>query len=227
MGDIAKQIQGCTVQTCPIENAYVEYQPTLAGNITYLAIFGVLIVAQLARGIYYRTWTFLGPMVCGIILEILGYVGRVQLHSNPFTFNAFLLYLICLTLGPAFLNASIYLCLGRLVIIYGEHMSRFKAKTYSIVFISSDIVSLVLQAVGGALTSTATTQTASNVGVDIMIAGLAFQVFSLVVFMLLCIDFASKVKRAGPLAREMKYAELRQTRPFRLFLWGRSTPHFP
>lgn len=81
----------CTIDTCPIEWANVEYIPNLAGNAAYLSIFAVLFVVQLYLGIRYRTWGFLTGMVVGVLLEIAGYVGRVLLHSDPFNFNYFLL----------------------------------------------------------------------------------------------------------------------------------------
>jgi hypothetical protein len=83
---------GCRLETCPISLGYVEYVPTLAGNTTYLALFAAVLVVQGALGIRFRSWTFLGGMAAGILLEIIGYVGRILLHSNPFNFQAFLLY---------------------------------------------------------------------------------------------------------------------------------------
>jgi hypothetical protein len=32
-------------------------------------------------------------MVCGLILEVLGYAARIMLHNNPFNGDAFLIYL--------------------------------------------------------------------------------------------------------------------------------------
>lgn len=57
--------------------------------------------------------------------------------------------LIGLTIGPAFLSAAIYLCLGRIAIVYGAHTSRIKPRLYSKTFMAGDIVSLILQAAGG------------------------------------------------------------------------------
>jgi RTA1 like protein len=82
----------CTLGTCPIQWAFVEYIPSLAGNATYLSIFVALWIAQLYLGIRYRTWGFLTGMVVGVLLEILGYLGRILLHSDPFNFNYFLVY---------------------------------------------------------------------------------------------------------------------------------------
>ena len=71
--------------------ANVQYVPSFAGNATYLSIFAILLVPQLSLGIRYRTWGFLTGMVVGGLLEISGYLGRVLLHSDPFSFNYFLM----------------------------------------------------------------------------------------------------------------------------------------
>jgi len=63
----------------------------VAGNAIYAAIFGILLVAQLGLGIKYRTWGFMVGMACGLILEVVGYVGRIMIHNDPFDFNAFIM----------------------------------------------------------------------------------------------------------------------------------------
>ena len=80
----------CTPSTCPIDQANIQYVPSLAGNSLYLSIFAILLVAQLYLDIRCRTWGFLAGMVVGGLLEIAGYVGRILLHSDPFNFNYFL-----------------------------------------------------------------------------------------------------------------------------------------
>jgi hypothetical protein len=52
---------------------------------------GIILLAQLVLGVFYRTWGFLIGMVSGLILELVGYAGRIMLHSNPFDFNNFLM----------------------------------------------------------------------------------------------------------------------------------------
>lgn len=209
----------CTLGTCPLELANFTYVPTLAGNVTYLAFFGVLLPIQIFLGIRYRTWGFLAGMTGGLVLEIIGYVGRVQLHFNPFPFDPFLEYLICLTIGPAFLSAAIYLCLGRIVVVYGEHISRVRPRTYALFFVCCDLVSLILQAAGGGLTASADDKDVKDIGVDIMIAGLASQVASLAAFMALCAEFAARVWR-GQGALDARFEALRRTWMWRLFLAG-------
>lgn len=82
--------QDCTLATCCLNQATVNYIPTLAGNITYTAIFGLLLAAQLGLCLRYRTWTFTIGMVFGLTCEILGYAGRIWMHYNIFNMNPFL-----------------------------------------------------------------------------------------------------------------------------------------
>ncbi|KAF4159530.1 hypothetical protein CNMCM8927_003129 [Aspergillus lentulus] len=211
----------CTLDTCPLSLANFNYVPNLAGNLLYLALFGTMLVANLGLGIYYRTWGYLVGMMGGLALEVIGYVGRVQLHYNPFPFDPFLEYLICLTIGPAFLSAAIYICLSHIVVVYAEGISRLKPRTYTIIFVLCDFLSLVLQAAGGAITSTADhdQQDLRQTGINIMIAGLASQVASLGVFLCLCADFAWRVYKNPDKLEESMY-HVRKTLKWKAFLIG-------
>jgi hypothetical protein len=81
----------CTLALCPLSLAQIFYIPSLAGNILYLILFGLLLLSQLGLGIKYRTWGFATGMFGGLFLEILGYAGRVKMHYNPFKIDPFLL----------------------------------------------------------------------------------------------------------------------------------------
>ncbi|RDW82713.1 hypothetical protein BP6252_03825 [Coleophoma cylindrospora] len=211
----------CTLQTCDLSLASFLYLPNLAGNAFYAAIFGVFFLAQLALGIKGRVWGYMGAMLAGLILEVIGYVGRIMLHSSPFNNNNFLIYLITLTIGPAFFTAAIYLCLARIVTVYGTHLSRFAPRTYTLVFCGCDFISLLLQAVGGAIASTANTHSGTNTGKNIMLAGLIFQVASLGLFGLCCAEFAWRVRSAKE-GRNERYADLTRSTLFKCFLCGKS-----
>ncbi|KAL5335616.1 RTA1 like protein-domain-containing protein [Aspergillus crustosus] len=186
----------CTLQTCSLEDAYIQYQPTIAGNSVYLALFALLLVIQAIQCPFYRMWGFSGSMIAGLVLEVLGYASRILFHDDPFSFDYFLMNLICLSVGPVFFCAALYFLLGRIVIIYqGEDISRLKPRNYAIVFVSCDALALVLQSVGGALTSSAEDPAGRDMGVNIMIAGLAFQVATLTLFIALAVEFALRHRR--------------------------------
>lgn len=215
----------CTLGTCPLDCAQVEYLPSLPGNAVYLAALSLILIAQVGLGFWYRTWGFLVGMFSGLVLEILGYAGRVMLHDNPFDFNNFLLYLIPLTIGPAFLTASIYLCLSRIIIVYSPGLSRLQPRTLSIMFMCFDLISLILQAAGGAIAAGADEgdQSQSNLGRNIMIAGLVWQVVSLGIFMLVWADYIWRLRKTGDEMRNESLRHLRtgfkRFRYFQYALW--------
>lgn len=80
----------CTLDRCPITEAYVFYIPSLAGNAFFLALFALLLVIQGIFGVRYRTWGYLAGLAGGLVLEVVGYAGRIQMHDNPFKFTPFL-----------------------------------------------------------------------------------------------------------------------------------------
>lgn len=84
-------LANCTLALCPVEWSVFQYRPSLAANAIFIAIFGVLLVAHLVQGVWYKTWSYMGCICAGCILQIIGYGGRIMLHDNPFDFNAFLM----------------------------------------------------------------------------------------------------------------------------------------
>jgi hypothetical protein len=125
-----------------------------------------------------------------------------------------------LTIGPAFLTGAIYLCLSRIIIAHGEHVSRIKPRTYSIIFMTCDFVSLVLQGAGGGLAATADDKKGSDAGRNIMIAGMVFQVVSLAIFMGLWLEFIFRLKRSGESAKDPRFVQVRESKRFKWFTYG-------
>lgn len=86
----------CTPCTCPlqlegIQLAWIDYYPSLAGNVLFAAIFGILFVLQIFLGLRHKTRGYMITMSMGLILEIVGYVGRILLRSSMFEFSYFLM----------------------------------------------------------------------------------------------------------------------------------------
>ncbi|KAL8702326.1 MAG: hypothetical protein Q9224_000028 [Gallowayella concinna] len=214
----------CTLETCPVDESYYDYRPSLAANGAFLALFSLSLLAFLVQVTLSKRFIgFTIAMVSGCLLEVLGYIGRIMSYHNPFGENGFLMQICCLTIAPAFMAAGIYLTLSRIVVTFGPENSRIKPLSYPRLFIPCDILSLVLQALGGGMASAASHSNKNpENGNHIMVAGLAFQVFTLLVFMLLCADFAvrtvMRMNRLGEAALDPTHATLRRSMKFRVFL---------
>jgi hypothetical protein len=96
----------CTLDTCDLTLANFMYLPTVAGNAIFAGLFAAFIIAQLFLGIKHKTWGFMAALCLGMILECVGYIARILIHNNPFEGNNFLIYLVLLTIAPAFLTAG-------------------------------------------------------------------------------------------------------------------------
>ncbi|KAF2225151.1 RTA1 like protein-domain-containing protein [Elsinoe ampelina] len=187
-------LANCTLSVCPIEASVYQYRPSLPANIIFLVIFSLLGLAHLIRGLRWRKErSFTLFMILGCISEVLGYVGRLLLWRNPFSFTGFMMQICLITFAPVFYCAAIYVLLSRVVRLLDVGLSRFAPRWWYAIFIPADLVSLVLQAAGGALSSTSSGS--NSVGVDISVAGLSFQVVTLFVFSVACGDYAVRFKR--------------------------------
>lgn len=120
-----------------------------------IAAFAVLIPLAIYLGTRYKTGLYTSVFVTGLVGEIIGYIGRIMLHQNPFSKNAFLTYLICLTLAPVFMTAAIYLTLSRIIVLYGENISFIRPRWYTFIFTGFDIAALAVQAAGGGIAAIA------------------------------------------------------------------------
>lgn len=138
----------------------------------------------------------------------------MQSSDNPHS------YLVPLTIAPAFLTGALYLCLSRIIIVYGQEISRFSPRTYAITFMTSDFISLVLQGGGGGLAATANDKAGSDAGRAIMVAGVVFQVVSLLVFTGLWVEFTIRLCGTRESAREARFTDLRATKRFAWFQYA-------
>jgi hypothetical protein len=100
---------------------------------------------------------------------------------------------VCLTIAPVFFTASIYVTLSKTIIFLAPELSRFKPQLFYWIFIPADVVCLILQAAGGALS----TSDDSQIGVDISMAGLILQVIVIVAFVVAFADYMVRYWRSG------------------------------
>ena len=89
----------CTLDLCPVEYSVYGYRPSLAANISFIALNALAGVIHMYLGFRWKQWWFMICMLVGIVNAILGYVGRVLMYYNPFNFSAFMLQISMLTVS--------------------------------------------------------------------------------------------------------------------------------
>ncbi len=81
----------CTLELCDVTWSTLEYAPSLVASGIFIALFGITLILHIAQGFYYQSWWFTGCMIAGCLDEIIGYGGRIILHTDPFSFQGFLM----------------------------------------------------------------------------------------------------------------------------------------
>lgn len=205
---------------CPLERSIYGYYPNLAANAFFAAFFGVFMLINVFFGIRYRSWSFLVAMSLGCLGESLGYVGRVLLNDNPFDEVGFNIQICCLTLAPALIAAGIYLTLKHIVICFGREHSYLRPKYYTWLFILCDLFSLILQGAGGGIAATSGDNLSlQQIGNNLMMAGISFQVVTLFVFAMMAGLYYFRLSRSTtPLS--LSAESVKRSTGFKLFLGG-------
>ena len=195
-----KAFANCTEVTpaCPVEATTYGYYPNLAGNVTLCAIFAILFISHFPLLLKYKLWTYSTFLAIGCFGEAVGYVGRIMMNDNPWNRTAFKIQLICLIMAPSLIAGAIYLTIKHLILHYGAQYSRLKPVLYTWVFIGCDVLSIVVQCVGGAIAVSADAGELdrAETGNNIVITGIAIQVGTMALCGLLAIDFTWRYRRA-------------------------------
>lgn len=141
-------------------------------------------------------------------------------YNDPFAEAGFMAQICCLIISPAFVAAGIYITLKHIVINFGESWSRLRPAWYTYIFIAGDFISLCLQGAGGGLASVGDPgSTIQDIGTNLMITGVIFQVVILSFFGYFLVEYAIRTnRRRDQLSAES--VKLFKSTQFRCFMFA-------
>ncbi|KAI0881328.1 RTA1-domain-containing protein [Annulohypoxylon maeteangense] len=187
----------CQVDPIPGFKYPYGYRPSLAAGVVFCVLFGIAFFGHSLQTIRLRRWTSV-LLAIGALTELIGWAGRTWSAECPYNRNAFLIQITTLIIGPVFYTAALYVLLGMFIKALGREYSILSARMYTIVFMTSDTVSLVVQAVGGAMASTASSKgNDPKLGTNIMVAGVIFQLVAMTIFTIFTLDFLRRSAKFG------------------------------
>lgn len=109
--------------------------------------------------------------------------------------------------------------LKHIVRAVGPQFSIIKPKLYPYIFIACDIFSLLLQAIGGGVASSASTNKVTDMGGNIMLAGIIFQVVTFTALYVLIAIYLVKLQR-NKASLSAEASTLIHSRNFKIFIVG-------
>ncbi|KAF5685916.1 RTM1-like protein [Fusarium denticulatum] len=135
-------------------------------------------------------------------VQLVGYAARAKSgnESPNWTLGPYIIQSILLLVAPALYAATIYMELGRIVLmIDGEGRILISKKWMTKIFVTGDVLSFILQAGGGGYQSSGTIE-ALRAGAKLIIGGLFVQLLFFGVFIVIAIAFHRAIS-ANPTAR--------------------------
>ncbi|KAH0431456.1 hypothetical protein CcaCcLH18_07072 [Colletotrichum camelliae] len=154
-----------------------RYDPSLAAAIIFIVLFLLITAWHSFILLRTKTWFFI-PFVPGGFCQWIGYIGRAisSVQSPNWTVKPYIIQTLLPLVAPALYAASIYMILGRIIMItQGEQHSIIRKKWLTKLFVFGDVISFILQAAGGGIMASGT-KASLELGEHIVIGGLVVQV---------------------------------------------------
>ncbi|KAF7371394.1 hypothetical protein MSAN_00776000 [Mycena sanguinolenta] len=144
---------------------------------------------HVAQVTYFKMWwLFPTAVLCGIG-EIIGWSGRLWSSITPIDETPFTIQISSTIIAPTPLLAATFVIMARVIDQLGTSYSRLTPMGYTLVFLPCDIISLVVQGIGGGTASSTSHLSGANRGGRVMLGGIAFQFLTIIVFSALMCDF--------------------------------------
>ncbi|KAF7173391.1 hypothetical protein CNMCM5623_005620 [Aspergillus felis] len=164
-----------------------EYYPSMAAGVIFVILFGFVTLLHTFHLFRTRTWFFI-PLVIGGYFELIGYIGRcLSASQSPhWTLGPYIMQSTLLLVAPALFAASIYMELGRIILLVkGEKFAIIRVTWMTKIFVAGDVLSFLMQASGAGILVTSNQSTGENVivgGLFVQIIFFGFFVISAFVF---------------------------------------------
>ncbi len=131
-------------------------------------------------------------------MEIIGYIFRaLASKENPYSVAYFVGQYFCIVVAPVFYSAAIYTLITAMINRVGREYAPLPPKVILWTFIACDIIATTIQITGAGLIGSAYSNgNDPNTPNNILLAGLAFQVFSFAAFILCLILFLVRSRKA-------------------------------
>ncbi|KAK6076447.1 RTA1 domain-containing protein [Seiridium cupressi] len=204
-------------------NAYYNYDPQFAPAVAVAVIFGLFLGVHIVQGFAYKkkyTWVVIMGAAWETLAFILHSLGTKDQQQIGYATGWNILFL----LAPLWINAFVYMTFAREAYYFLPESDRrirgINATSLAKWFVWADIVTFIIQAVGGSMASPGASANIIKTGLNVYLAGMSFQQFFIVVFLWLMIEFHIRCNSWGPGGAAEQGAGKRSWKPLHFALYG-------
>ncbi|MCJ1286200.1 hypothetical protein MMC26_005545 [Xylographa opegraphella] len=176
-------------------NALYKFYPSFATAVIFSILFGAVTLLHIGQAAAHKK-PFCWVIIMGGLWETGSFITRtLSTRAQQETGLALTSELLVL-LAPLWINAFDYMVLGRMIHFFlpTHSLLGIGASTLALYFVCLDIVSFVIQLVGGAIGGTGAPPEQILKGVHIYMGGIGLQEFSIMVFLALAIKFHMRMR---------------------------------
>ncbi|KAJ5671004.1 hypothetical protein N7507_000131 [Penicillium longicatenatum] len=167
----------------PMKNGYYlwHYVPSIAAAAIFVILFFAVTVYHFWK-VFKSKARFTLPFA----------IGGLSAHNHTGALIPYVIQSIFVLLAPILFAAAVYMVLARIICsVSAEQLSPIRIRWITKIFVGCDIITFLIQGSGAGMTAESTM---SKMGQYIVLAGLALQILSFVLFLMTAIIFANRIK---------------------------------
>ncbi|KAF7539256.1 hypothetical protein G7Z17_g12455 [Cylindrodendrum hubeiense] len=171
-------------------NAIWNYYPSFAAALVFMGLFAIMTAVHIWQAAKYKKrWCWV--IIMAGLWETFAFLFRALSTKDPQNEGIYLVFQIFILLAPLWVNAFAYMTLGRMVYFFipSQSIFRIPAVILAAIFVGLDIISFVIQLVGGSLAGPGSPPDDQLRAVHIYMGGIGLQEFFIIIFVGLCIAF--------------------------------------
>ncbi|OOF99854.1 hypothetical protein ASPCADRAFT_503804 [Aspergillus carbonarius ITEM 5010] len=169
-----------------------NYMPSIPAAVIFIVLFLGATAVHVFKLFRSRAW-FNIPLAIGGIFEVIGYIARVDAHEHTAELVPYSIQSVFILIAPVLFAASAYMVLGRIIrSVNAEQHSLVPIRWLTKLFVTSDVVSFLVQGSGAGLMAMQSMRTLAKI---IVIVGLVIQVIMFGFFIVASIVFYLRMRQ--------------------------------
>ncbi|TGO23065.1 hypothetical protein BPAE_0145g00140 [Botrytis paeoniae] len=172
-------------------NANYDFYPSFAAAIVFTLFFFVVTIAHIFQAFYHKKLRLCWVLIMGCMWELMSFAIRSASTKMQQNVALATVSQILVLLAPMWVNAFVYMVLGRMIYFFIPDQKVWGIKGIQIakIFVWLDVLSFITQLVGGILISPGADPNIPMIGIHIYMGGIGFQEFCILLFTAIAIKF--------------------------------------
>ncbi|KAH8590580.1 RTA1 like protein-domain-containing protein [Bisporella sp. PMI_857] len=170
-------------------NANYTYYPSFAAAVVFAVFFGITTFTHIFQALYYKKLRLCWPLIMGALWEFASFSIRAPATRNQQEDGYVYPSVILMLLAPMWINAFVYMVMGRMIYFYipDQKVWAFKGIKIAKIFVWLDVISFLVQVGGGSMIQP--DSSVLMVGIRVYMGGIGFQELCILLFLSVAVKF--------------------------------------